>query len=242
VPESPEPLEVPAVPVRPQLDGGARRELVARFDAWRGDPRAGVVVLVLVAVLAGALWFRSSVASSPARADEAAPAAGAAGVSSSSTTATSTTSTTELVVHVAGAVTRPGVVRLPVGARVVDALDAAGGPTADADLDRLNLAAPLTDGTRVAVPQLGEPAVPLDPAAPAGASGATGGVDATGPLDLNAATVEQLETLPGIGPTLAAAIVDERERNGPFRSVDDLERVRGIGTGRLDALRDLVRV
>ena len=146
----------------------------------------------------------------------------------------STTAAAELVVHAAGAVRAPGVYRLPDGARVADLLEVAGGPAADADLDRLNLAAPLVDGAQVYVPRQGE-AVP---------SGAWGGSASqpTGPLDLNTATVEQLDALPGVGPATAQAIVAERERRGGFRSVDDLLDVRGIGPAKLEALRDLVTV
>ncbi|HEX5615059.1 MAG TPA: ComEA family DNA-binding protein [Acidimicrobiia bacterium] len=235
------PALTPSLPVnRPPLDERGVAAVAARLDAWRGDPRAGAVLLAIVAVFAGVVWFRSGTESSAA-ADAARTPTGATTATVAPTTTTTTPS--ELVVHVAGAVARPGVVRLRPGARVVDALDAAGGAAPDADLDRLNLAAPLADGTRIAVPRIGEPAVPLDPSAPgAGADSPVGGAAPVGPLDLNAAGTTELETLPGIGPTLAAAIVEERERNGPFRSVDDLERVPGIGSGRLDALRDLVRV
>ena len=148
----------------------------------------------------------------------------------------------EIVVHAAGAVARPGLQRLAVGARVADLLDVAGGPTPDADLDRLNLAAPLADGQRLYVPRLGE-TTPA-PVSPEGGGGAVGSGDATGgaagPIDLNTATAEQLDALPGIGPATSAAIVDHRERNGPFGSVDDLLDVRGIGPAKLEGLRDLV--
>ena len=166
------------------------------------------------------------------------------------TTAYVTTSTAvvEIVVDVVGAVRVPGVVTLPVDARVVDAIRAAGGTAAGADLVRLNLAAKLADGARVAVPLLGAPPPAVDPGAVTGSvdpvGGATSG-DGTpdgGPMNVNIASAEELEALPGIGPTLAGAIVDDRERNGPFTSVDDLDRVPGIGDGRLAPLRDLVTV
>jgi competence protein ComEA len=145
-----------------------------------------------------------------------------------------------VLVHVAGAVDDPGVHELDAGARVIDAVRAAGGPARDADLDGLNLAAALVDGQRVYVPVEGE----VDPATvPSGVVAA--GPEATapaGPIDLNTATAEQLESLPGVGPATAAAIVDDRDRNGPFSSVDDLDRVSGIGPAKLAALRDLVTV
>ncbi len=152
----------------------------------------------------------------------------------------------QVVVHVAGAVTSPGVVRLSSGSRVVDAVSAAGGLRADADPDRVNLAAPLTDGQRVVVPVLGQPA-PVDVGAGA-AGGAAGGVPGdpaeggAGPVDLNTATADQLDTLPGVGPSTAAAIIDHRDASGPFSSVDELLDVRGIGEAKLEALRDLVTV
>lgn len=141
----------------------------------------------------------------------------------------------EIVVHVAGAVHQPGVYRLVGTVRVADAIAEAGGPTADADVHLLNLAAPLRDGDRVYVPRMGETA----PAAGAGASEAS---EASGPLDLNRATAAELEQLPGIGPAIAAAIVEHRDEHGPFGSVEHLLEVPGIGAAKLAALRDLVRV
>lgn len=148
-----------------------------------------------------------------------------------------------IVVHAAGAVTRPGVYRLEASSRVSDLLDAAGGVGADADVDRLNLAAPLADGARVYVPRRGEP----DPGAPlavdlGGVPGAGASPGSGGKLDLNTATAAQLEELPGIGPATAAAIIDHRERNGPFRSIEGLLDVRGIGPAKLEQIRDAVRV
>jgi competence protein ComEA len=145
----------------------------------------------------------------------------------------------DIVVHVAGAVVRPGVYQVGAGARVNTAIEAAGGSSPEADLDGLNLAALLVDGQRIYVPIVGE----IDPAAvPVGAPVAQGSQVPTGPLDLNVATVVELDTLPGVGPATAAAIVDDRDRNGPFASVDDLERVPGIGPAKLASLRDLVSV
>jgi competence protein ComEA len=152
------------------------------------------------------------------------------GASGSSTT---TTAPTAVVAHAAGAVQQPGVYELPAGARVTDVIDAAGGPLPDADLDQLNLAAPVADGERIYVPRVGEvvaAVVGADDAAPAG------------PLDLNAATLDQLDELPGVGPATAQAIIDERDRRGGFGSVDDLLDVRGIGPAKLEQLRDLVTV
>lgn len=141
-----------------------------------------------------------------------------------------------LVVHVAGAVRRPGVYRLREGQRVGDALERAGGGRPTADLDAVNLAAKVTDGQQVLVPAKGGGAVPA-----AGAPG--GGATAPGvPINLNTATLEQLDTLDGVGPATAQKILDERTRRGGFRSVEDLGSVPGIGPKRLEAIRDKVRV
>jgi competence protein ComEA len=141
-----------------------------------------------------------------------------------------------VVVHVAGAVVAPGLYRLAGGTRVADAIDAAGGAATDADPDVLNLAARVADGDRVYVPRKGE-------APPAGsASGAAPSGVAAGPLDLNTATAEQLDALPGVGPATAEAILELRKQRGRFRSVDELLDVRGIGESRLTALRPKVRV
>lgn len=146
----------------------------------------------------------------------------------------------EVVVHVVGAVATPGVRRLPVGARVVDAIDASGGATPDADLARVNLAAVLTDGQQVVVPRPGEVLAPVGSAA-AGADGAATGV-AGAPINVNTATAAELEELPGVGPATAEAIIAHRESVGPFSSVDDLLDVRGIGEAKLEQLRDRATV
>jgi competence protein ComEA len=149
------------------------------------------------------------------------------------------TSLADLVVHVAGAVNAPGVFELPAGARVGDAVAAAGGASADGDPDALNLAAPLVDGDRVAVPVRG--AVPVGAGADGGVTNAAAD-QRSGPVNVNTASAADLEGLPGVGPATAAAIVAHREANGPFASVDDLESVRGIGPAKLEALRDAVTV
>ncbi|WP_201292819.1 ComEA family DNA-binding protein, partial [Cellulomonas citrea] len=133
-----------------------------------------------------------------------------------------------VVVHVVGAVATPGVVRLPAGARVLDALAAAGGSTPDADLSAVNLARELVDGEQVVVPRPGE--VPAAIGASATGDGAL--------VDVNTATPAQLDELPGVGPVLAQRIVDGR----PYRTVEDLDGVEGIGPSLLDKLRSKVRV
>lgn len=135
----------------------------------------------------------------------------------------------ELVVDVAGAVARPGLYHLDAGTRIADAVAAAGGASAKADMTLVNLAAPLADGEQVLVPQRGTAAAP---------SG--GAPSASAPVDLNTASADELDALPGIGPTTAQKIIDYRQANGPFRSVDDLEAVPGIGPSKLAQLKGLV--
>ena len=135
-----------------------------------------------------------------------------------------------VLVHVVGAVREPGLYRLHEGDRVADAIEHAGGAAAKADLAGVNLAAPAVDGTQVVVPTIGAVR-----ASPDGRTGA-----AEGPVSLSSATVEELDTLPGIGPVTAEKIVSWRDAHGPFRSVDDLDAVPGIGPTRIEQLRDLV--
>ncbi|HET6814404.1 MAG TPA: ComEA family DNA-binding protein, partial [Actinomycetota bacterium] len=140
-----------------------------------------------------------------------------------------------VAVHVAGRVRRPGLVRLPAGSRVQDAIAAAGGATSGADLDAVNLARKLTDGEQVRVSGPGDPPSPPEPGA-----ATIPGTPST-PLDLNTATVEQLDTLPGVGEVTAGRIVAYRAAH-PFTSVDELLEVPGIGQRRFDQLKDLVTV
>jgi competence protein ComEA len=143
-----------------------------------------------------------------------------------------------VIVHVAGAVREPGVYRLRAGARVDDAVSRAGGATSRADLSQVNLAAKAEDGRQVLVPER-----VTGPEAAAAGGSATGAPAAPGvPLNLNTATIEQLDELDGIGPTIAQQILDYREANGGFGSVDELNQVPGIGEQRLASLREQVRV
>jgi competence protein ComEA len=142
------------------------------------------------------------------------------------------TSTKLLVVDVAGAVRRPGLYRLRSGSRIDDAITAAGGPTTKAQLAAVNLAAPVADGEQVVVPGRG--------AGVAAASPPAAGSSPSAPLDLNTATAEQLDALPGIGPVTAQKILDYRQSHGAFHSVAELEGVPGIGAGRLAQLKGLV--
>lgn len=138
-----------------------------------------------------------------------------------------------LVVSVTGRVNRPGLVRLPAGARVADAIEAAGGAAAGVDLGGLNLARKVVDGEMIAV------GVTPPPGA---AAGGDGGGTAGGLVDLNTATVTELQTLPGIGEVLAQRIVEFRDRHGGFRAVSDLRQVEGIGDAKYQQLKDRVTV
>ena len=138
----------------------------------------------------------------------------------------------EGMVHVAGEVKRPGVYPIAAGARVIQAIRGAGGPTRRANMSGINLAATLQDGQQVVVPAKVAPGAP----APAGASGAA----ASGPISLSSATAEDLDALDGIGPTLAGRIVEWRTANGGFASLEQLLEVPGIGPTRLESLRSHV--
>ena len=147
---------------------------------------------------------------------------------------TSAAATSFVVVHVVGAVHRPGLYRLPQGSRIFDAVRRAGGATPKAALALVNLAAPLADGTQIVVPARAPPA--------GGAGGSTPDVPAApaGPVHLNTATLEDLDALPGVGPVTAQKILDYRQQHGAFSSVDELDAIPGIGPKRLEQLRDLV--
>ncbi len=219
--------------------------------SWRGarvDPgRPGATALALVAAVAAVVaavgvWFErpraEPVPDLPAvtvsAAETAAPAAPA------TTAAAPTAPPAPLVVSVSGKVHRPGLVEVPAGARVADVLDAAGGALPGTDLSGLNLARRVTDGEQVAV---GVPAAPdAAPAAPPRAPApATGGAP-TGKVDLNVATVEQLDALPGVGPVMAQRILEWRARHGRFTRVEQLREIEGIGERRLAQLREMVTV
>ena len=136
-------------------------------------------------------------------------------------------------VYVSGAVKKPDVYSLPPGSIVKDALSAAGGPAEDADLDRINLAARVNDGMQVHFPRKGEPAA---------APGSPGAAPASGPLDVNTATLEQLDALPGVGPAIAQRIIDYRAEHGPFTAVDQLKDVKGVGDALFEKIKDLVTI
>lgn len=177
---------------------------------------AAVAVLLVAAVVAWLSWPRPEAVAEPTEVLTSGPAPAAA----------------LLVVSVAGKVRRPGLVEVPPGSRVADAIAAAGGVADPADLGLLNLARKVVDGELIVVGTTGTGT----------GTGTSTGSQAAGPINLNAATITDLDTLPGVGPVLAQRIVDYRDANGGFASVDELRQVDGIGTARFDDLKDQVTV
>jgi competence protein ComEA len=204
-----------------------------------GESRGTVVIWVLAAVLGVFALMRLTGSGSqegagePVRVDRSpAPSAARGGGGAEQA---------GLYVHVAGAVRRPGLVRVPAGSRVAEAVVRAGGPSRKADLTGVNLAAQLEDGQQVVVPVAGALAGGAGSTATGGAAaGATAGAPAVKP-SLGSATVEQLDEIDGIGPTLAERIVEYRTENGGFGSLDELQDVEGIGEKRLETLREALQ-
>jgi competence protein ComEA len=227
--------------------------VVAAVVAWRllappaPPPEVAIPFTEPQATVAGATGRDATPGPAGTSAASGVPATGPTGASAAPASG-GAAGGTEVVVHVVGAVAAPGVQRLPAGARVVDAVDAAGGAAAGADLGRLNLAAVLADGQQVYVLRVGEspPTVGSAGTGPTGgdpgAAGAGSGGGAGALVDINTATAAELEELPGVGPTTAEAIIAHREQNGPFVSVDDLLDVRGIGDAKLEQLRERATV
>ncbi len=243
--------------------GGAWRERVGaavreRLPLWLqtrcGLERRSVVALAVVLAVAAVIavqhfWAgRAQTVRAPAVVRAAAPydQTGAPPAVSAAPQA-SPSGGPPIVVDVSGKVRSPGIQRLPAGSRVADALRAAGGVRPGTDLKGLNRARFLVDGEQVVVGASQVPAGPALAGAPAvngggaGGPGASGPGAATGPISLNTATTEQLDTLPGVGPVLAQHIVDYRTRHGGFRTLAELRDVNGIGDRRFAELRELVR-
>lgn len=237
-------------------DGAAQQGWLARL---RADPgRTGAIALAVIAALAVLITVFTLIGDRPAPVTSAKlpPVERVSATGARSSTTAAAGSEGPVVVSVVGLVRKPGLVTLAPGARIADALGAAGGALDGADTIGLNMARPVADGEQIVVglaPPSGKPTVlgssvsTGSPAGPAPSSApATSGKPRNGPkpeaLDLNSATVEQLDALPGVGPVTAAAIVAWRQANGRFTTVDQLAEVEGIGPARLDKLRALVRV
>lgn len=218
--------------------GAATEVAAARVGV---SPPALLGLLVVVAVVAVVLGGRVALAgrrSVPEPLPPPSPSL-AAPLTPTSSPAVTATRAARVAVHVVGQVRHPGVVDLPAGARVQQALAAAGGALRTADLARVNLARFVVDGEQVVVPRPGDPAAPVaGPLAPVPGGTAT----AATPVDLNAAGAADLDALPGVGPVLAQRILDWRSQHGRFTSVDELGEVSGIGEAVLGRLRSLVRV
>ncbi|WP_447646484.1 helix-hairpin-helix domain-containing protein [Nocardioides zeae] len=224
-----------------------------------GPPQVAVLAVLVAVALAATCWWvlvgradeqvvgplavTTSAPGTPL-ATAADPVASTDGDAAAEPGSTATGTQGEVVVHVAGRVARPGVVVLPGGSRVADAVEAAGGTVPDTDLTGVNLARVLVDGEQVLVgldPSEGAPGAPGAPGA--AVPGAGGGAPSAGGLvDLNTADLAALDLLPGVGPVTAQAIIDWREQNGGFSHVDELLEVKGIGEATLAELAPLVTV
>jgi competence protein ComEA len=227
-----------------QADEATRRaKLLASLSPGRSGVRALVLVVVVVAVTAAFLAWKAQPRAEPVPlrvgAGDAAEVAGRQTTEPAAAGATAATSRTEpgaVVVAVTGKVRKPGLVRLPQGSRVADAIEAAGGVLPGTDLAFVNLARRLVDGELVLIGVT--PSVPVEqPGNAAAGAGGSGGI-----VNLNTATLAELQTLPGVGPVLAQRIVDFRAEHGGFRTVADLQQVDGIGATRYDRLKNLVMV
>ena len=228
------------MPPSPDLPAGLGRHRApgrtVRWDPGGGGARAlWIAGLVAALLLVGWTWLeRPRVDPAPTPTTEG--VLGAATSTPTPTVGEASEASAVVVASVVGLVARPGLVTLPAGARVADAVEAAGGLLPGADPASVNLAAPVPDGAQIAV------GVPGAPAGPDGGGTAAGPGAGAAPVDLNAATAAELDALPGIGPVLAQRIVDHRGRHGPFRTVDQLDDVPGIGPAIAAELADLVRV
>jgi competence protein ComEA len=199
---------------------------------------AAVVVVVL-----GVRFMHAQGRATGSEAAAAAPRPDAADGAAAGTVRIERERGTSQLVHVAGAVRRPGVYRLPAGARVQEAVRRAGGARPGADVNAINLAAKVADGQQVVVPARAPRATGTSAAtsAPGAGASATAGAATSAPVSLNSATAEQLDTLDGVGPATADKIIRWRTQHGGFRSVEDLAQVPGIGPKRMAALRERVQ-
>lgn len=234
-PESFDPDSVDDVDLIP-LEDTPERATGWRAKISRTHLIALAVVLLTVVAAVGYAWSRSSAEELPAVPASAATITSEAPPAQPEASPSPTPET--LRVHVLGGVMSPGVVSLPEGSIVADAIDAAGGLTPEASPGDLNLAQPLASGMQIRV---GTPEEGSEVQGSAPADGPGGGAEA-GPLDLNAATAAQLEELPGVGPVTAAAIIAWRDEHGPFRATSELQEISGIGEKTFQKLEPMVRV
>ena len=223
------------------------------FIHWIGFSRILASAFGVVVMVVGVWWVVRVPPPPPEASIPFATTSVASNTIASNTDASSAiSSSANITVYVSGEVVKPGVYVLLATARVIDALQAAGGATSSADLVVVNLAAPLVDAAQVFIPRMGSTprvtlprphaGINLPIAGGSGSGGAGGATSAAGIVDINSATISDLDALPGVGPSTAQAIIDYRVANGPYASVDDLLNVRGIGPSKLAAMRARVRV
>ncbi len=231
-----------------------QHERVKKMDRWAdkllGHKAQVMAILVVIAAASGLTMAsnnRRSSGESIERSDEAS-ASDARGSKDASPddadgSSAKSSSAAEVYVDVDGAVVRPGVYRLKEGARVSQAIDAAGGLTAEADVTGLNRASKITDGQKIYVPTVGEQQAAAAVGGAASSAVTTPGAgSSSGLVNINTASAAELQTLSGIGPSMAQSIIDERTKNGAFASVDDLMRVSGIGEKKLAKIKDCICV
>jgi competence protein ComEA len=223
-------------------DSGGRSSRLSLFDPGRRGVKALAAAALLVVIVAAVLAWRARPRVDPVVVPPVDPQAVAAssdqGGAGAARSGGSPSGGTEVVVAVGGKVRKPGLVRLASGARVADALQAAGGAQPGVDVAALNLARKVVDGELIMVGVTPPPGVA---AATGPAGGPAGGGPGT-PVNLNTATLAELDTLPGVGPVLAQRILDARDAQGGFKAVSDLRKVDGIGDSRYEQLKDLVVV
>ena len=231
-----------------------QHERVKRMDHWAGKllgHKAAVMAMLVVIAMASGLAMasfgdRSGNVSFERVEDSGSsvePGSGDLSDDESEGSSSKASAETEVYVDVDGAVASPGVYRLKVGSRVSQAIDAAGGLTAEADVTGLNRASKVTDGQKIYVPTVGEQQAALAAGgAEGGAATVSGAGTSSGLVNINTASAAELQTLSGIGPSMAQSIIDERTQNGAFASVDDLMRVSGIGEKKLAKIKDCICV